>query len=388
VAKRIVSSPASEQSPLQSDEPAFLFTTCQVGAERTLKAEMARLWPTFHFAFSRPGFLTFKLPPEHRLSADEKLGSVFARSAGSSLGRVSAVDPEQAAREVWQLAGTRPYERLHVWPRDAAEVGHRGYEPGITDLARAAREAILKQAPAAMPAAQNLSEPLARPGELVLDCILVEPDQWWVGFHRADDPPSCWPGGIFEIDRSREVISRAYWKLLEGLAWSKLPSRRGDTWAELGCAPGGASQALLDRGYSVIGIDPAEVDPRLAANPKFTHLRKRSSEVRKRMLRDVKWLAADINVAPAYTLEAVEAITTNAAVKLHGVLLTLKLLDWQLAEEIPAYLERIRGWGFDRAEARQLSHNRQEICVAAWRSDLVRKAPRRPLRHGPRPTRR
>ena len=48
-----------------------------------------------------------------------------------------------------------------------------------------------------------------------------------------------------------------------------------------------------------------------------------------------------------------------------GLLLTLKLLDWKLAEEIPSYLGRIRSWGYRRVQARQLAHNRQEICVAA-----------------------
>ena len=45
--------------------PSFLFVTCQAGAERAVKAELARRWPDFRLAFSRKGFLTFKLPEEH-----------------------------------------------------------------------------------------------------------------------------------------------------------------------------------------------------------------------------------------------------------------------------------------------------------------------------------
>jgi hypothetical protein len=48
-------------------------------------------------------------------------------------------------------------------------------------------------------------------------------------------------------------------------------------------------------------------------------------------------------------------------------LLTLKLLEWELAESIPEYLFRIRSWGYQHVHARQLQHNRQEICVAALR---------------------
>jgi 23S rRNA (cytidine2498-2'-O)-methyltransferase len=200
----------------------------------------------------------------------------------------------------------------------------------------------------------------------VLDCILVEPDEWWLGYHRIRSIPSRWPGGIFHLpELPDDMVSRAYVKMREALAWSRLPVKRGDTVAEIGSAPGGASQALLSRGLKVIGIDPAAMDERVLAHPKFTYIQKRGHEVRRREFRGVRWLTADINVAPVYTLDTVEGIVTHPSVTIEGLLLTLKLLEWKLAAEVPAYLERIRSWGFKQVAARQLSHNRQEICVAA-----------------------
>jgi 23S rRNA (cytidine2498-2'-O)-methyltransferase len=81
-----------------------------------------------------------------------------------------------------------------------------------------------------------------------------------------------------------------------------------------------------------------------------------------------------MNVAPRYTLDTVEAIVTHREVNIRGLLLTLKLLDWDLAERIPEYLERIRSWGYAQVRARQLAHNRQEICVTALRRKLNRDA--------------
>jgi len=52
-------------------------------------------------------------------------------------------------------------------------------------------------------------------------------------------------------------------------------------------------------------------------------------------------------------------------VRFRGMLLTLKLVEWTLAEQVPKYLDRVRSWGFHRVRARQLHHNRQEICVVA-----------------------
>ena len=54
--------------------------TCQVGAEHAVKHELAQRWPMFRFAYSRPGFMTFKLPADLKLSDDFNLESVFTRS--------------------------------------------------------------------------------------------------------------------------------------------------------------------------------------------------------------------------------------------------------------------------------------------------------------------
>jgi 23S rRNA (cytidine2498-2'-O)-methyltransferase len=345
--------------------PSFLFATCQVGAEPVLKAELKRDWPALHFAYSRGGFLTFKLAENHRLPDDLDLKSVFARTHGFSLGKVAAGSLDEAAAEVWRIAGRRPYDALHVWQRDTAAIGHRGFEPHVTPAALATEEAIRQRA-----AADAMMPPLARiaePGDLVLDCILVEPHEWWVGYHRATDGERCFPGGLRSIRVQADAVSRAYVKMEEALAWSGLPIREGQKFVELGCSPGGASQALLNRGLKVIGVDPALVDERVASHPNFTHVRKRGADVRRRAFRGVAWLGADMNVAPDYTLEVVEAIVTHPEVNIRGLLLTLKLPEWKLAEQIPKYLNRVRSWGYAHVRARQLAHNRREICVSATR---------------------
>jgi 23S rRNA (cytidine2498-2'-O)-methyltransferase len=372
----------------------FIFLTCQCGAETALKAELARKWPAFRFAFSRPGFLTFKLPAGAALADDFDLHSVFARAYGFSLGKAEGETIEERARQVWQLAGDREFDTLHVWQRDLHEPGYRGYEPRLTDAAGEAERAIRAAGSgqwsvasgqsagqaAMVPSAGGLAvavkktrrfEPpnSARAGQSVLDCVLVEPNQWWVGYHRAASMASRWPGGMFPLELPADGVSRAYLKMEEALAWSKMPLRAGDLWAEIGSAPGGASQALLNRGLKVIGIDPADMDERVLANPNFTHWKKRGADIRRREFRKVRYLAADINVAPAYTLDTVEAIVTHPEVKIQGLLLTLKLLDWKLAEQLPEFLDRIRSWGYGQVRARQLHHNRQEVCVAARRKE-------------------
>ena len=345
----------------------FLFITCQIGAEKAVKGEMARLWPDFRFAFSKPGFLTFKLPPNHRLSEDFDLQAVFARSYGFSLGKVMSALPEELARKAWDACRGRTIQRIHVWENDRAPAGVRGFEPSITDAALAAHQLLLEACPAKQSlsrSAADLCHP-AKIGDLVLDCVILAPDQWWFGYHRVRSISSRWPGGLMPLELPQDAVSRAWLKMEEALRWSQLPIPRGTRVAEIGSAPGGASQALLAHGLLVTGIDPAEMAPSVLKNPHFSHIRSRSTQVRRREFRKIRWLTADMNVAPNYTLDAVEAIVSHAEVHIRGLILTLKLPDWSLADEVPEYLQRIRSWGYNLVQARQLQYNRREICVAA-----------------------
>jgi 23S rRNA (cytidine2498-2'-O)-methyltransferase len=355
----------------------FLFVTCQVGAEKAVKAELAVRWPAFRLAFSRPGFLTFKLPPKHALADDFDLESVFARAYAFSFGEVAGDDQEELDAAVWNLAKGRTIQRIHVWEKDRCEPGIHRFEPSITPAAIDAHQLLFRQCPRPQNLAKNADDPTApaKVGELILDTVIIAPNQWWVGFHRANLVPSRNPGGMTSLQLPDDAVSRAWLKMEEGLRWSELPIPRGARVAEIGSAPGGASQALLAHGFIVTGIDPAEMAPAVLNHPQFTHIRRRSMEVRRRDFQKIRWLTADMNVAPEYTLDAVEAIVTHPRVNVRGLLLTLKLPNWDLAASLPEYTARIQSWGFNQVRARQLQFDRREVCVAALQQPFRRKPP-------------
>jgi len=358
-----------------TERPGFLFVTCQVGAEGAVKCELARRWGDFRFAFSRPGFLTFKLPAGHGLVGDFDLESIFAQAYGFSLGRAGGQGTDELARNVWQVFGDRLLRRIHVWSRLPGGAGEKSSDAPSGAVVAAARDAILARCPRPEALADDAhdSERPAQRGEFVMDCVLVEPEQWWVGYHRVGSVPSQWPGGVIPLEMPPEAVSRAWLKMEEGLRWSQLPVGPGARVAEIGSAPGGASQALLGRGLEVTGIDPAAMDPAVLEHPRFRHIRRRAIAVRRRDFRKIRWLAADMNVAPKYTLDVLESIVRHPTVSIRGMLITLKLIEWPMVEYLPECLRRIRSWGYNEVRARHLVHNRHEVCVAALARPFVRK---------------
>lgn len=351
----------------------FLYTVCQYGAEDALKAEIANTWPDWRLSFSRRGFVTWKLPDDNKLSPDFDLRSVFARTYGFSLGKAAGEMAAELSKQVWPLVGELPVDHIHAWQRDTAVPGNRGFEPGRTPLADEAAAQVLSERPNSSDAKSLPINRTARSGEAVLDCVLVEPNEWWIGWHRACSMATRWPGGVPVIETETEMISRAYLKLAEALRWSQLPMVKGDLCAEIGSAPGGAAQLLLERGMYVLGVDPAEMDELVLGDEKFAHIRARASDVKRSEFASVRWLFADAIVDPKYTLDLVDEIVTHEETHIRGLVLTLKLADWELASEISKYVDRVRSWGFKYVKARQLAFNRQEICVCALKHRNMRR---------------
>ena len=207
----------------------------------------------------------------------------------------------------------------------------------------------------------------------VLDVVIVEPTEWWIGYHKAVKTTERWPGGAIPVRLPSHAVSRAYAKLEEAIQWSAFPLVAGEECVEVGCAPGGASQALLERGLFVTGIDPADVEPVVLEHSRFRHLKKRGSDVRRNEFEGVRWLVADMNIAPQDTLDEVEAIVSHPSVSIRGLVLTLKCSEWSVAEQLSKFVERVRGWGYRDVRCRQLVTGGQEICLVALRRKALRR---------------
>ena len=347
-----------------TDKPRFIYVICQRGAEKTLREEVLSNHDTFRLAFSRPGFVTFKVEADS-LGENFSLKSTLARTWGWSLGKVAG---DSAKELVTQITADPQYAKcshVHVWERDHTLPGKNGFEPGISPLATEAAAQLAEVNDAITPPTTRYFNRVASVDDHVFDVVMVEPNEWWYGYHIASHVAGRWPGGVPIVDTKVETVSRAYFKLKEALLWSGITIHPGDVCAEIGSAPGGACQLLLEMGATVIGIDPAEMEDEILKHDQFTHVRKRSSEVRKKDFSQVKWLVSDMSVTPTYTLDAIEEIVSHDRVSVTGVIMTMKLTDWKLVNDVPALMKRAGALGFKFVRSRQLAFNRREFCMVA-----------------------
>jgi len=359
--------PAGPPSPAGPDAADFVWFAHQPAVTRWLKAEVARDAPGLRFAYARPGLTTFKvLDPQARGFA-----SAFARARGTSLGRVTeapALAPHLAAARAHAGVAAAAPVRLHVFARDV-DVPLEQQDPAVRGARARAIEAAIRAAhPEGLAA-----DAIATPGDAVLDVIVPhasEPDEpWFVGTHAHGDGHGPYPGGTPGVVAPPEAPSRAWSKIEEALRWSGMAPAPGEVAVELGSAPGGASWALLQRGLTVIGVDPGAMDPRVlehrgANGARFIHLAQPAAEVDKRALpHRFEWLLLDVNLAPMIALKYVERFVALAHGGLRGAALTLKLNDDGVAAALPSLQARVRKLGAVRVDLTQLPSHRSEIVA-------------------------
>src|SRR5687768_10092721 len=225
--------------------PQFVFMTCRPGAEGALKGEVARSEPEWRLAFSRLGFVTFKLPVEQPVD-ERKLAErhwTFAHAHGVSFGHLIGTQLATLAEQLWKHHGIGPLAAasqladIHVWEPSAMRGPNDSGEPEAAPLCLYIEAAIRA---AALESASKLRRELLgrqRPSPrdaLVLDIAVIERGQWWVGRHRAVSWPDRCPGGAIPITLPAHAVSRAYAKMDEAILWSALPLAAGDECVEIG----------------------------------------------------------------------------------------------------------------------------------------------------------
>ena len=333
---------------------AYLFAITNAGAEKPLKQEVEAQGLGWRPSYQQRGFLTFKSASDLQPFTLECLTTplAFARRLCLFLGKVRCRDEALALLQTrCHEAGGGPIPRLHEL-----------------------RWEDKKYFPVA-PAAPPVSAPAL--GELIGTVVQFGPEEFWVGLHRHAPLFSPDPGGMSVLTQPADAPSRAWLKFEEAVRFFDLRLTSRDIAVELGCAPGGVILALLRRGISAIGVDPAKLAPVVSAfqvsqlptgpqtEPWFYHCRKPAALVGKRDLATrITWFLSDMNQAPEVAITECGRMI-HMCPTIRSALITLKLTDLTQAAAKPAWLASMRQLGFTTLRLQQLSVHHHELALLA-----------------------
>ena len=342
--------------------PRFYFATCQVGAEKPLKTEVLAKHPQLRFAFSRPGFITFKEEDDKKPLITSFQG-VFARLWGVSVGQAKDQDA------LLKLIESIPEKSIvHAFARDLYVPGD---EPDLF-VTNAKIIEVVKNIPEEIKSKLRWYE-VPKLNEKVYDLIWIDDFHVFLGTHIHLPHLDGAPGNQPQINLPAGVPSRAYLKISEAIHRFKPEYEKGMQVLEIGCSPGGASMAMLKLGLRVMGIDPKRMDNSLYDEPHFAFIQKMAINIVEPDLQVVNpdWIVMDMNIAPLEAIDELAHIIKclrknfGTQLKVKKGFLTIKLNDWKFADNIPLYLKRITECGFKDLTAVQLCSNRQEFFVYA-----------------------
>ncbi len=123
----------------------------------------------------------------------------------------------------------------------------------------------------------------------------------------ASDCSSPYPNGEVRFEEDREAPpSRAYLKAWEAMVRRGETPVAGQRCLDLGSSPGGWTWALQQTGASVISVDKAELDPRIAALPRVEYRQESAFALEPTALGAIDWLFSDIACYPQRLLELVQ----------------------------------------------------------------------------------
>jgi 23S rRNA (cytidine2498-2'-O)-methyltransferase len=322
-------------------ESEFVFSLGNPGSEKALKLEVRTMRPGWRSGYQRRGFVTFKSDAPFSLES---------------------LDVELAcSRRLCLSLGKSPTREEALQRLEAASVIHhaRYFERKMQGLP---------------------SEDRPQTGQIIGTVVELGPAEFWAGIHRHTPLLSPEPAGDSGIVMPAESPSRAWLKLEEAVRFFDLEFTPADIVVELGCAPGGVVLALLRRGVSVIGVDPAKMaDVVLEAavanrqdvpsnKPWFFHCRKPAALAGKRDLgHGVTWFMSDMNQSPDVVLRECGRFCMMAP-EIRGVLITLKLTDMLQVADKARWFAALADMGFTRIRLQQLAVHHKEFALLAMKS--------------------
>ena len=330
--------------------------TCRAGAEPDLCDEL--LTYGLSGRVLQPGLCASPARPRTPQKEDAEL--TFARQ-GLPVQAVGAADVQFLAAFIGELfADRRQAQRgsglaLHVFAPDS-DAGNL-LAAVVLELQARLSAALGAAGIQLLPDARTAH---AEGGKLAQVCLLTA-DKVAVGVLPARAAPSLFPGGRQRFKKPKDAPARSALKLTEALAWLGHGPQAGEVCVDLGAAPGGWSQVLLERRCHVVAIDPGRIAPHLVG--RLEHLRTNAFTFEPEIPAD--WVLCDMAYRP---LEVAGLLAKWGRRRWAQFLLAnIKLPMNRRVDMLARVREILTTGGWTGLRMRQLYHDRDEVTLTGWR---------------------
>jgi 23S rRNA (cytidine2498-2'-O)-methyltransferase len=192
--------------------------------------------------------------------------------------------------------------------------------------------------------------------------IEIFQDRAWIGCCAPEDVVHKTITRMRIYAPGERPLNRAERKLREALQVFGLTVAPGMRALDLGAAPGGWTKVLAEEGAEVLAVDPAELDPEVAALPNVTHFRGHSEDLLG--LPDLgrfALLTNDMNLDPAESAGIVLPLVPLLEPR-GAVIMTVKFMTPRREEHVRDAL-RVLGPRFDTHQQKRLPHNAKETTI-------------------------
>lgn len=297
---------------------------------------------------------------------EAQLGEELARRGAAiraTHGRLSIVDGAPVAA-AWAANVWRDCVELPVASIGTAAKALRGIQRNWAMYAPLHhRRAALIQEKLPHVSAKPVVFPAAAPNAPLGSWTLLAPDRMLA----AADCMSPFANGEIELVEDKAgPPSRAYLKLWEALVRLRRRPQPGERCLDLGASPGGWTWVLARLGATVIAVDKAPLDPKVAAMPGVAWRGESAFALDPATVGPVDWLFSDVICYPARLLRLVERWRATGQVR--NFVCTIKFqgeTDHEAAEAFAA---------LPGAQVLHLHNNKHELTfiLAATRDKMDR----------------
>lgn len=191
--------------------------------------------------------------------------------------------------------------------------------------------------------------------------LMTAEDQFWLGrINRYKS--SHW--GEPSISFPREAPSRAYLKIAETDFLYSLQLAQSRV-IELGSAPGGCSYYLLEKGATVIGVDPGKMDSLVYNHKNYKHIASPLEKCERSIFpSEFDFLLCDINLSPSIIYKEIKRIFEISPPQ-KGLIITLKMTDLKHLSTIYKFTNLFKEWGISDIQVKHLYSHKQELLLIA-----------------------